>query len=320
MDAVKYLVSRVNPVERDADVPDPGSILESLLSRPEVFEDRVPTHIPTLAGRRQRRAKAAGLFVVAAAAVTAGVLLTINLSPVTEGPQPAATSTAKVSPGPTSSPTPTMAPTSGATPSPASAAPATAVPVPPADAWRTYTSADGKVSFDHPGDWQVLPKPFNPEYPAVALDVQDHEGKRVASLHYGASGGIGGACAAPVPYSVLDSVELALPYNTSVPDVITPRFAYRVLLEADRVTASYGITSSTAGKDGKSCMFYNMVNGPMESPLYSFADNFQVSAGDTQTEGVKTFRTLDEARAYTLTPEYIKAKRMIMSLKIQGGQ
>ncbi|MDP9997338.1 hypothetical protein J2W15_000823 [Pseudarthrobacter sulfonivorans] len=62
-------------------------------------------------------------------------------------------------------------------------------------------------------------------------------------------------CQGPVPYTVLDSVELALPHNPSAADVITPRFAFRALQEAGRVTASYGITSSAAGKDGKSCMF-----------------------------------------------------------------
>ncbi len=145
----------------------------------------------------------------------------------------------------------------------------------------------------------------------------------VASLHYGPSGGIGGACRGPVPYTVLDSTVLDLPYNTSAADTITPRFTFRALQEPDRVTASYGLTSSVAGKDGTSCMFYNVVSGPAEAPLYSFADAFQVNAGAPMNsgarKGAKTFPTMDAARAYMQTPEYLNAKRMITSLKIAAA-
>jgi hypothetical protein len=155
----------------------------------------------------------------------------------------------------------------------------------------------------------------------VDVEVANAEGAVVASLHYGPSGGIGGACQGPVPYTVLDSVVLALPYNASASDIITPRFTFRALQEPDHVTASYGITSSTAGKDGKSCMFYNVVSGPAEAPLYSFADAFQVNAGapaeSGKSNGAKTFSSMEAARAYMLTPEYLNAKRMITSLKIK---
>jgi hypothetical protein len=316
MDAIKYLVSGADPVGREADVPDGEKILQDILSTPEVFMDRVPVHVPTLAERRQRRGKVAGLLAVAAAAVTAGVLLTTNLGPALEAPAPAATYSTEPAPVTSASPSSTPAPAATAAPSQSAnpATPTAAPPVAPADEWRSYTSADGSVSFEYPPDWTVLPKPSHPQYPAILLDVQDAAGKPVAFLKYGVSGGLGGACGAPVAYTVLDSVELALPYNASLPNVITPRFAFRALLEPDRVTASYGITSTTAGKDGLSCMFYNVVNGPPESPTYAFADVVQVRVGDGMT-----FSSLDEARAYMLTPEYINAKRMITSLKIQSG-
>jgi len=322
MDAVKYLISSVDPVGKDSDVPDGAAVLKEMFSRPEVFVDRVPINLPTLNERRARRGRLAGVLAVAAAAVATGVLLTMNLGPVGNVPAPATSSTA-TAPAPSAAPTaatlPALAPSPTAAPEPsASAEPTTSVPA--AASWQTYTSADGRISFDYPVDWKVLPKPANPEYPAVDLDVEDSSGKRIASLHYGASGGIGGACAAPVPYQVLDSVELPLPYNASASDVIAPRYAYRVLVEADRVIASYGITSSPAGKDGKACMFYNVVSGPAESPLYSFADNFQVSAGDAPGTNSKLFSSLNEARDYMLSTEYINAKKMLVSLRIRSGQ
>lgn len=317
MDTIKYLVSGADPVGGDSDVPDGERILQDILAAPEAFMDRVPVHVPTLAERRRRRGKVAGLLAVAAAAVTAGVLLTTSLVPGQEAPAPAATNSMEPFPVSSASPPSTPAPSQSASPATqAATAHATTPPVAPADDWPSYASTDGKISFDYPPDWTVLPKPSSQGYPAIALDVQDQAGKTVASLHYGASGGLGGGCASPVAYAVLDSVELALPYNASFPDVITPRFAFRALLEGDRVTASYGITSTAAGKDGTSCMFYNVVNGPPESPTYAFSDVFQVRAGDG---GGMSFRTLDEARAYMLTPEYINAKRMITSLKIRNG-
>ncbi len=70
-------------------------------------------------------------------------------------------------------------------------------------------------------------------------------------------------------------------------------------------------------------MFYNVVSGPAGPQLYSFADAFQVNAGGTaengDRKGAKTFGSLDEARAYLQTAEYLDAKRMIMSLKIKAG-
>ena len=118
-------------------------------------------------------------------------------------------------------------------------------------------------------------------------------------------------------------MELSLPYNTAAADTITPRFAFRALLEAGRVTASYGIAGSVAGKDGKSCMFYNVVSGPAESPFYYFADSVQVNSGGSEQngnhKGAKTFPSLDAAKAYMQTPEYVNAKRMITSLKISAS-
>ena len=144
----------------------------------------------------------------------------------------------------------------------------------------------------------------------------------VASLHFGPSGGIGGACQGAVPYTVLDSAEVDLPHQPAKGSV-TPRFAFRALQEKDRVTASFGLTDTPAGQNGTTCMFYNVVTGPPESPLFSFADAFQVRAGGSEDDpthkGAKTFPSLDAARAYMQTPEYLNAKRMITSLKINEG-
>ncbi|MGP4033080.1 hypothetical protein [Pseudarthrobacter sp. 1C304] len=284
-------------------------------------DDGVPPGPAAQAGRR-RWPWVAGIAVIAGAAVTAGVLLAGNL---TSDPTPAGTAGGVVAPVATGTTdvTPSPAPPSAtpAAPTTAAATPSS-TPAPPPDEWRTFTSSNGRVSFEHPGSWSVATPPGAFGDGDVDVDVSDEAGVVVASLHLGPAGGFGGACQGQVPYSVLDSVEVDLPYQPSKGSV-TPRFTFRALQEADRVTASYGLTSVPAGQNGTTCMFYNMVNGTAETPIYTFADAFQVRAGDPEQtpgrKGAKAFPSMDAARAYMETPEYLNAKRMITSLKLTAG-
>ncbi|MFF2244072.1 hypothetical protein ACFVTM_07800 [Arthrobacter sp. NPDC058130] len=265
-----------------------------------------------------------GVRKAATAALATALLLGATACGPSGAGSPAAGQGTAAAPSATATATSTPSATASTTAGQASAAAATTPAAPAQEKWQTYTSAVGKVSFDYPEGWTVATPAGAGAPPNVDVDVSDAAGMVVASLHYGPSGtGLGGACQNPVPYSVLDAVELALPYNAAAADTITPRFAFRALLEADRVTASYGITGSLAGKDGKSCMFYNVVSGPAESPVYSFADTVQVNTGGSEQngnrKGAKTFPSLEAAKAYMQTPEYVNAKRMITSLKISAS-
>lgn len=323
MDPIKNMISAADPMPNDSSAQDGEAALRRMLTEPQMFSDSLPREVSSSFVDRQRRrsARLGGILTLAAVAVTAGLLVATNLGSVTTAPAPAGSSPTVVAP--TAAPTQTSTAVPGVTPSVGASAP---VPTPPATApaeWRTFVSAAGKISFEYPAQWTVAVLPGAAGSSSVDVDVSNADGAAVASLHYGPSGGIGGMCQGPVPYTVLDSVELALPYNPSAADVISPRFAFRALQEAGHVTASYGITSSAAGNDGKSCMFYNVVSGPPEAPLYSFADAFQVNAGapaeNGTRSGAKTFPSMEAARAYMLTPEYLDAKRMITSLKIKEG-
>lgn len=326
MDPIKNMISSTDPVDSDPSPSEAEAALRRMLTSPPLYSDSLPAGVIPLADRQRRKARIAGVLTLTAAAVAAGVLVATNLGSITMAPAPAGSNNAIVAP--TSAPTdtttnpPTVTP-SPEVPVPTSAAPPPATPTPEVEAWQKFTSAEGKISFDYPAGWTVATPPRTGEASSVDVDVADEEGSIVASLHYGPSGGIGGGCRGPVPYSVLDSIVLDLPYNDSAADTITPRFTFRALQEPDHVTASYGLTSNMAGSNGTSCMFYNVVSGPPESPLYSFADTYQVNAGAPQNSGVqngaKTFATMDDARAYMQTAEYLNAKRMITSLKIKVG-
>jgi hypothetical protein len=321
MDPIKNMISGADPVHHDSPVPDGEAALRRMLTEPPLFSDSLPRNVSSLADRQRRKTRLAGVLTLAAVAATAGVLVATNLGSLTTAPAPASSNPAVVAPTGAPAQTPTTTPS--AAPSPRTSVPVSPAPASAAAEWRTFASAEGKISFDYPAQWAVAASPGAAGSSAVDVDVSNGDGTVVASLHYGPSGGIGGACQGPVPYTVLDSVVLTLPYNASAAGSITPRFTFRALQEADHVTASYGITSSAAGKEGKSCMFYNLVSGPAEAPLYSFADAFQVNAGvpveSGNRNGAKTFSSMEAARAYMLTPEYVNAKRMITSLKINEG-
>jgi|GEM_PF-2235803 len=185
-----------------------------------------------------------------------------------------------------------------------------------------YTSPDGRVSFNYPAAWTVQTKESSTPG-AVNLAVKDASGKKLAELAFGTQGGgLGGSCGQYVPYTVLDYAEVPLPYNEAFEGVITPRFAYRAMESNGKVLASYGLTSTVGGADGKACLIYNVVNGPEESPIYMFASGLQMTAGlsdaDAKAAGVLVFNTMDEAVAYRNSEEYKQVKAMITSLKIQG--
>ncbi|MFF1385481.1 hypothetical protein ACFVWT_18150 [Arthrobacter sp. NPDC058288] len=277
---------------------------------------------------QRRTAMRTGVAGLAAAAVVTLAVVAGNMGGLNSpAPGPAASNTgsdAAPSPGASASRTADAAKAQAS--ASASAVPSTAASSGPASvpaaAWQTFTSANGNVSFDYPAGWKVVPLPGDGVGNVVKLQVTDSAGKHVAALTYGdTGGGLGGACSSePRPYTVLDTVEMQLPYNAGASNV-TPRFTFRAVETGSGVNASFGLTSSTAGTDGRSCMFYNVVNGPQDSPVYMFADSLQVNSAPSPdgAAGVKTFSTIAEARAYMQSSGYLDAKRMITSLQITAG-
>lgn len=322
-------------------------------SRPPVTELISAAASRPATGRSSRTALRMAVAGLAAAAVITGGVVAGTLGRPVSAPAPAASQETSA----TATPTPTVpvkasptaaAPATATSPVPSSARPARSAPAatavaPPAETpmpaepsppivtptgsaplplpagWSTYASPGGTVRFDHPGTWSVLPNASS--FPdMVNVSVKDQAGKLMATLTYGGAGGLGGACRPdPVPYTVLDFATVDVPYNPQIPDSVTPRFAFRAMPDGGGVVASYGLTSTVGGQDGKACMIYNVVNGPPSSSIYMFASAVQMSLGDYERGGALTFTSMDEARAYMGTPEYAAAKRMIMSLRISDG-
>ena len=312
MDAIRNLVAGADPIGPNPTIPDAEEALQSMFSRPEVFADRVSPDIPTLAERRQRRGRIVGLTTMAAAAVTAGVLLSLNLGPLTSAPAPANTSTAAPSatsgsvPAATASPVPTP-PASQAPPIPSGP------PAPTAPAPERYSSQAARLSFDLPAGWTVVEKKVDGTTPSVQLDINNQQGIRVAGLEHALPGGLGGACGPePVPVLTLDSEAVQVPHRTSA-GAGTPEFSFRVLDGTGiglKVRGSLGLNQPDP-QMLESCMYYNTVSSPVATLV--FATGVQVTL--TDTEGL-AFDSVDEAKAYMATEEYAQLKSMFMSLQL----
>ncbi|MDQ0634580.1 hypothetical protein QFZ40_002489 [Arthrobacter pascens] len=318
MDAIRNLVAGADPIGPDPIVPDAEEALGSMFSRPEVFADRVSPDIPTLAERRQRRGRVLGLMTIAAAAVTAGVLVSLNLGPLTSAPAPAGTSTPTPTAGSSVSPTPTATASSTPSASPAPT-PAATLPVtpsepasPPVADWRRFSSPSAGVSFEVPAGWTAKDVPAGaPDYPASGIEVSDEAGKTVATLYYGTGGGLGGACG-PEKYTQieLDSAEYTAGWDPNA----GVRFSYRLI---DRTSVgggfSYqaGLVDESSGRLTNSCLMYSVVHGVPRGTLY-FADR----AWNAPDEPV--FQTMAEATAYMSTDEYRNLKKMILTLSLPG--
>ncbi|MGY3380405.1 hypothetical protein ACVWYS_002362 [Arthrobacter sp. TE12231] len=122
MDPIKNMISGIDPVHNDSSVPDGEAALRRILTEPAEFSDSLPHNVLSLADRKRRRTRLAGVLTLAAAAVTAGVLVATNLGSLTTAPVPAATVTTTATASPTASATVSASVTPSATPTPTAAA------------------------------------------------------------------------------------------------------------------------------------------------------------------------------------------------------
>ncbi|HSO90305.1 MAG TPA: hypothetical protein VLR70_04060, partial [Arthrobacter sp.] len=293
---------------------------------PDAFsDDGAPQDSAAPAAPRRRWPWVAGIAAVAAAAVTAGVLVVGNPAPAPAGVVTAPTASASLTtePGrtPSASPSvqpsvqqsvqpsvqPTVQPTSPAT------SPATEGTVAGPTTGR-YVSASAGASFDLPDGWTVEESTVRPvDYPGARIIVFNEARMQVAELYHGAAGGVGGACGSgPYTMTELDTAPaLDNPWATAA----GVRFSYRVLdMRADGGEFDYqiGLVDNVSGQLKDTCLMYSFVAGAPQGTL-SFADR----AAQSPRHDDPIFNSMAEARDYMLTPEYRKLKGMILSLEMQ---
>lgn len=186
--------------------------------------------------------------------------------------------------------------------------------------WKRYTDPAKKVSFELPASWIVQStEPAPGAAPgSLRFEVKKGDGTFVAALATGLPVPTPSACdpAQAKAYSVLNSVPVKVPF-TDGPNVIAPRFVFRVI-QGYKFFGSFGLTGvPTAAQDGKTCQLTNIVPGPAGIGGYSFADAIQVTppAAAAKVAPLKSFDSLAQASSYVRdSGDFADAQRMIMSL------
>jgi hypothetical protein len=209
----------------------------------------------------------------------------------------------------------------GSTASGSPSAPSTATAGATASAWKTYSDAAKKVSFDLPSDWiaQSVTPDAGSMPGALKIEVKDAKGVYKATLHTGLPSASPADCdqAAKRPYTVVSSVPVDLPHADG-DSMIPPHVVFRVI-QGYKFFGSYGITNLVAGSDGKACQLRNVVVGPAGKGNYYFGDVPAVHAfaTDEVVAPAKSFDTLDQAAKYVNeSSEFANVQRMLLSLKV----
>lgn len=308
MDPIQKLISGADPLRYDAaEAPDADTALRGVLAGPPLFSDSLPANLVPFEERRRRRARLAGGLALAAAAMTAGVLVATNLGPVTSAPVPA---------GP-------VAPTaSEATPAASRTATSTPTPTrPAAAAWTSFTDGTGQATFEHPAGWTTSEAPQKTQLGAFnTVEVKNPAGKTMATLSLVYDGAGGPACPEPKPFSTLDSVVLDIPQKASKLREF-PRspsaFVFRVI-ESDKVYGSMALSDIPLDPGTVTCGLDNTILAPDNVPFAHFGDSLWLEASGRAA--ALTFDSVAEAKAYMQTQEYQDVKRMLVSLELRPSK
>lgn len=314
MDPIQKLISGADPLRYDtAEAPDADTALRGVLAGPPLFSDSLPANLVPFEERRRRRARIAGVLALAAAAMTAGVLVATNLGPVTSAPAPAGPVAPTASEAtPAVSPTPAASRTATSTPTPTR---------PAAAAWTSFTDGTGQATFEHPAGWTTSEAPQKTQLGAFnTVEVKNPAGKTMATLSLVYDGAGGPACPEPKPFSTLDSVVVDIPQKASKLREF-PRgpsaFVFRVI-ESDKVYGSMALSDIPLDPGTVTCGMDNTILAPDNVPFAHFGDSLWLEASGRAA--ALTFDSVAEAKAYMQTQEYQDVKRMLVSLELRPSK
>lgn len=314
MDPIKDMISATDPVRHETSAPDGEAALRRMLAEPGEFIHSLPASVVRFEDRKHRRARLAVAMTLAAAAVTAGVLVATHLGSLTMPPSPAGTA-APTAGSPTASPG-VSASASASTPAPTSAAPPAAQ-----SAWTTFTDATGQATFELPASWTVSQMPQTIQGGSYnVVEVKNPDGKKMSTLTLAYEGTGGPACPEPKPFSTLDSVVLDIPQKADKlkEHPLGPSaFVFRVI-QSDKVYGSMALNDMELAPGTTTCGLYNGILGPDNMPFVHFGDAVWLTPDGN--EAALSFASVAEAKAYMQTQEYQDVKRMLISLAVHPVQ
>jgi hypothetical protein len=242
-----------------------------------------------------------GMRAAVAAAVCAAALLTGCAAPAAG---PAASS------APASS-TPAGSLPASATPGPSGDATPEGADSPAAE-WKTYTTPDGRLSFDHPAQWTVAEASGSSSNGGAFVEVRNANGKLLATLRTNLA--VGTECLEKYPFMTYDSE----PVPALAQSGVTPRFVYEARsnpAEKDPMKAAtfgYGITSAPEPTGETACPIAHFFTWPPSGASFAGIYNpFDTTPGNEPH--------VDTPEAYADTAEYQFIRQMITSLRPAGS-
>lgn len=215
--------------------------------------------------------------------------------------------------GPPGLTTPATTP-AGTTPATGSAAPGE----PPPSGWKTFTTSDGSLSFNHPARWTVRDPASEMPLGGEFVDVVNEAGKPMASLRTNVV--TGAECTERYPFEVFDSVPLQALAEGGAADAPVPRFVFEARGDATAAQAApptiagYGITMMPEETGSTACPMFHLFLWPPSGALFGAAYNPE----NNTTPGDPSLPYWEKAKLYAATPEYRDVRQMITSLRPAG--
>lgn len=217
-----------------------------------------------------------------------------------------------------SPPTPTGSPggaaTSAVTSTPAVTSSATGT-APASESWKSFTTSDGDLTFDHPAAWSVRdPAGDLPEGGGAFAEVTNAAGRPLATLRTNMA--TGSTCMERYPYEVLESQELP----ALAQDGAAPRYVFETRGNdaapgpAETPAAAYGITTMQPPTGDSTCAIFHFFTWPPTAAMFGAF----FSPENNVTAGAESLPYLEQAKKYAQTQEYRDIKRMITSLRPAG--
>ena len=177
--------------------------------------------------------------------------------------------------------------------------------------WKSFTTPDGQLTFNHPAEWTIKDRAAEAAPGGVFVEVLAGTGKSMATLRTNMV--TGSECTEKYPYSLIDSEELpALAQQGQ-----TPRFVFEGRANPTATNGeesnplAYGITSGPAPSGPTACPIFHFFTWPPSGAMFGGAyDPFDTTPGNPPH--------VDTPEGYTETSEYKDIRKMITSLRPAG--
>jgi hypothetical protein len=192
------------------------------------------------------------------------------------------------------------------------------LPSPTASGWKTFTTSDGDLTFDYPGDWSIKDPAGTSPLGGMFVAVLNAAGKPMAVLQTKIV--TGAECVQQYPFSVLDSEPMTALAEKGVPDENAPRFMFETRgdpsapARTNETIAAYGITMIPEKIGTLACPIFLLFRWPPSGAMFGAGYDPAINA----TPGDPFLPYLEKAKVYAGTGEYRNIRRMVTSLRPAG--